>query len=137
MGLNMTPEIYVSLIIEDESVDEDVLIVLKKIGANSTWIKGQAKGNSSAIYKNNGCAFKLQSIKDVSVDYAVNYFWAYFKLEESDLFKDIVQKNKLFPVLSIAIYANDIMPSIHLESHVLRKLVYLNIGLDIDIILSE
>jgi hypothetical protein len=132
----MIPEIWISLIIEEEAVDDELLNIFSEMGATDSWHKGETKGRSIITYEYNGCAFKSQPIRDLSVEDATNHFWDHFKLERNGLHK-IVQKHDLAPILSIAVYASDVMPSIHFDSSVLKKLSLFNIGIDIDVILSE
>ena len=132
----MLPKIYISLVIEEESIDLDILKILNKLGATTLWIKGERKNNTIKTHKNNGCAFEAQPVLDINVDYAIRYFWETFKIDDIGLL-EVVEKYNLSPVLTIAIYMYDIMPAIHLESFLVKKLAHFNIGLDIDIMLTE
>lgn len=132
----MIPEIHISLVIEEEFIDDEVLDTLGKMGTTESWHENQLRENSVSIHKNSGCAFKAHPIIGWSVENAINHFWDHFKLEEVGL-SSIVREHNLAPILSIAIYIDDAAPSIHLESSILTRLLESNIGLDIDIILSE
>lgn len=132
----MTPEIQISLVIEEEAVDDELLSIFSEMGATNFWHKGEAKGRSIITYEYNGCAFKGQPTRSLSVEDVTNHFWDHFKLERNGLHK-FVQEHDLAPILSITIYATDIMPSIHFDSTVLKKLAIFNVGIDIDVILSE
>lgn len=134
----MTPEIYISLVIEEDALDDNLLISLEKMGATDSWLKGQPKGNAILTHENNGCKFsaEAQPTTDFYIERVVNDFWQYIKRNKKELIKTI-QKNDLAPILSIVVYIVDIVPSIHLENTLLKELAQVNIGIDIDVILRE
>lgn len=133
----MIPEIYISLVIEEEAVNADVLHMLSKIKPSILWQKGQFRGKSSLAYTNNGCSFTMQSVIHTDIGYALNSFWEYLEQKNVDLLKDIIDKYHLAPILSVTVYTSEIMPSIHFEQYALKKFERLNLGLDVDIILRS
>ncbi len=131
----MESEIYVSLVIEEESVGPELLDLFKEIGATALWSKGQSRGESIATHQDNGCAFEAKPVISLSVEDVINDFWDYIK-KKRELLK-IIEKHGFAPVLSVAVYTDEIMPSIHFESYILKEFSQFNIGIDVDIILSE
>ncbi len=131
----MEPEIYVSLVIEEEAITPELLNLFKKLGATTLWSKGRSKEKGHLAYQSNGCSFKAKPVTGLSVEEVIYDFWKDIK-ENSDLFK-FIEQHSFMPILSIAIYADEIMPSIHFESYILREFLQFNIGIDVDIILSE
>lgn len=131
----MNPEIFISLIVENEKVKGEVLDTLAGIDASVFWVKGQAKGKSLATHENNGWAFKAKPIQTVYVDHALRQFWGSFDPKDLNMLASLVENYKLALVLSIAIYCNEIMPSIYLKSEMIKQLAHNNIEIDIDVIL--
>lgn len=131
----MTPKIYISLlIVVEESVSNELLDLLREMGATECWRKGQTKRKTTITYKNSGCAFRIEPITGLSVESAISYFWDHISLEEIGLHQ-VIQQYSLTPILSVAVYVKDTIPSVHFESSDLKKLSQFNIGIDIDIIL--
>lgn len=133
----MQPEIFVSLIIEDDIKTGKFLETLFENSVVFSWEKGQLKKDTLATYKKNGCAFKANPISTLSVGFALKHFFKSFQLDEFSIFSEAVKTYGLSPILSIAIYCDEIMPSIDLASSTIRKLAQNNISVDIDIILTE
>jgi hypothetical protein len=134
----MTPEIYISLVIEEEAVDNNLLNTLKEMGATNSWLKGQPRGKTVVTHENNGCRFSAndQPITYFYLEEVINDFWQHIKQNQKELVKTI-QKNDLAPILSVVVYVVDIMPSIYLESPLLKELAQVNIGIDIDVIFRK
>ncbi len=131
----MKPEINVSLVIEEEAVTPELLKLLEELGATEIWLKGEAKERSLVTYQSNGCSFTAKPVTSLSVEEVISDFWDGVK--ENQGLVTIIEQYSFMPILSIAIYVSEILPSIHFESYALREFSKLNIGVDVDIILIE
>jgi hypothetical protein len=132
----MIPEIHISLVIEEESLDEELLNKLIELGATNYWHKGQLRGKSRASHENNGCSFKAKATTNYNVESVISDFWQSVNQDRKELLKAICLHN-LSPIISVVVHVHDIMPSIYLEKSLLKSLAQVNIGLDIDIYIKE
>ncbi|MCA9939907.1 MAG: DUF4279 domain-containing protein [Anaerolineales bacterium] len=134
----MIPEIYISLVIEEDAVDDKLLALLKEMGATESWFKGQPKGKTILTHESNGCKFSAESqpTTDFYTERVISDFWNHIKLNKKELV-EIIQKNDLAPIFSVIVYVVDTVPSIHLENTLLKELAQVNIGIDIDVIIRK
>ncbi|HEY3376818.1 MAG TPA: hypothetical protein VGL77_04925 [Armatimonadota bacterium] len=126
----MIPEIRVSLVIQDESITSDMLDKFTSLGATRCWTKGQLKPLLS--YSNNGCRFRSELISSCNADEVAVTFIKKL-IEDSPEIFDIMHEYDISPMLTIAAYVADSMPSFYFESSAIKLLAQFNISINFDI----
>lgn len=132
----MTPKIYISLVLEDELVDTNLLTLLQELGTTAIWQKGELKNNTALTHLNNGCSFSRSPITGFSVEGVIESFLQFLETEKPKVL-EVIQAYQLNPTLSLTIYINDIMPSVHLTHQLLERLSKMKAELDLDLILTN
>jgi len=130
----MIPQIYVSLMIQNEAMTLQDLDILNDIGATSCWMKGQKKPINT--YFTNGCKFESKS----ELSYKAGEVALHFVRELIDTKPELVEiicKYNLSPMLTIAVYFSDIMPGIVIDYAEIQFLAKYNISINFDTYMIE
>jgi len=128
-----TAEIHLMLVIVNDSIEGELLSQLIEIGATKSWAKGTPKVphcDCKILHKNNGCEFG-SVVNSHSVPIAE--FWNEIKINETLL--RIIEQHHFLPTLSLVIYSNEFMPSIHFDTSVIADMAFHSVEIDIDVIL--
>lgn len=132
----MIPQIYISLVLEDEIVDSKLIALFQELGATAIWKKGELKNNTALTRLNNGCSFSYCPVNSFSVEDVIGSFLQFLEAEKPDVL-EVIQTYHLNPTFSLTVYISNITPSVHLTPQLLEKLSNMNVALDLDLILTD